>query len=50
MILCQGQYPEFLLEAWDKWDEEKKSRNFRPGKEHPSSYLVIITLLMILII
>ena len=48
MSLYRGQYPELLLEAWDKSNEEKKSLNHRPGEEHPSSYLVIITLIITL--
>ena len=47
MNVCRGQYPQILLEAWDEWDKEKKSNNHRPGEEHLSSYLVIITFLYI---
>ena len=31
MGICMGQYPDFLLEAWDQWDEEEESENDRPG-------------------
>ena len=31
--ICQGEYPEFLLEAWDQFDEDEESDNDRPGEE-----------------
>jgi len=29
--LCQGKFPDFLMEAWDDYDFRKKSDNDRPG-------------------
>ena len=31
MGICIGTYPEFLLDAWDRWDEQEESDNDRPG-------------------
>lgn len=32
MGICTGTYPDFLLEAWDLWDEKEESENDRPGE------------------
>ena len=34
MAICYGEYPDFLLEAWDDYDFRKHSDNDRPGKTH----------------
>ena len=32
MGLCRSAYPEFLIDAWDQWDDEENSENDRPGE------------------
>lgn len=32
MGLCKSAYPEFLIDAWDQWDDEENSENDRPGE------------------
>ena len=32
VAVCTGQYPDFLLEAWDEYDFRKKSDTDRPGR------------------
>ena len=29
----KGKYADFLLNAWDEWDEDESSDNDRPGDE-----------------
>ena len=31
--VCYGQFPDFLLEAWDDFDFRKKSDNDRPSEK-----------------
>ena len=31
--LVKGKYADFLLTAWDEWDEDEDSDNDRPGDE-----------------
>ena len=32
VALCQGKFPNFLMDAWDEYDFRKDSDNDRPGK------------------
>ena len=32
VALCQGKFPDFLMDAWDEYDFRKDSDNDRPGK------------------
>jgi hypothetical protein len=39
--VCQGEFPNFLLEAWDEYDFRKKSDNDRPSKAGHRARLII---------
>ena len=32
VALCQGKFPDFLIDAWDEYDFRKDSDNDRPSK------------------
>ena len=37
VAVCQGKFPDFLLEEWDNYDFRKKSDNDRPSELCTSS-------------
>ena len=41
VALCQGKFPNFLIDAWDEYDFRKDSDNDRPGKIRYQSLMIL---------
>jgi serine/threonine-protein kinase haspin len=44
VAICKGPYPDDLLEAWDRWEDEKGTYNERPS-EHSENQLYAVLVL-----